>query len=94
MWKDIDMGRSRFNDLVSIAEDHDGLLTAELARQSGFTDSVLARLVQRGRIERASRGVYRLPNFRPVSFHNIAKQYFGQRPTGAPGRWPFLMSPP
>jgi predicted transcriptional regulator of viral defense system len=51
-----------------MAEEHDGLVTAEQARQSGFTDSVLARLVQRGRIERTSRGVYRIPYFPPGRF--------------------------
>ena len=62
------MPRSRFDELVSMAEEHDGLVTAEQARQSGFTDSVLARLVQRGRIERTSRGVYRIPHFPPGRF--------------------------
>ncbi len=57
------MPRSRFDELVTIAEEHDGLVTAEQARESGFTDSVLARLAQRGRLERASRGVYRIPHF-------------------------------
>jgi predicted transcriptional regulator of viral defense system len=55
------MPRSRFEELASMAEEHDGLVTADQARHSGFTDSVLARLVQRGRIERTARGVYRIP---------------------------------
>jgi len=85
MWKDIDMGQSRFNDLVSIAEEHDGLLTAEQARQSGFTDSVLARLVQRGRIERASRGVYRLPNFPPGQFSQYREAVLWAKANRGPG---------
>jgi len=60
--------RSRFDELVSLAEENDGLVTADHARQAGFTDSVLARLVQRGRIERASRGVYRVPYLTPGRF--------------------------
>lgn len=68
LWNDIDMPRSRFDELVTIAEEHDGLVTAEQARQSGVTDSVLARLVQRGRLERTSRGVYRIPYFPPGRF--------------------------
>ncbi|MGH9343354.1 MAG: type IV toxin-antitoxin system AbiEi family antitoxin domain-containing protein [Terriglobia bacterium] len=48
---------------MAIAEEHDGLVTAAQARQSGFTDSVLARLVQRGRLARTSRGVYRIAYF-------------------------------
>jgi predicted transcriptional regulator of viral defense system len=60
--------RSRFGELVSLAEENDGLVTADHARQAGFTDSVLARLVQRGRIERTSRGVYRVPYLTPGRF--------------------------
>jgi len=55
------MPRSRFDELVTLAEEHDGLFTSEQARDSGFTDSVLSRLAQRGRIERTGRGVYRIP---------------------------------
>lgn len=62
------MPRSRFAELVSLAGENDGLVTADHARQAGFTDSVLARLVQRGRIERTSRGVYRVPYVAPGRF--------------------------
>lgn len=55
------MPRTRFDELVTLAEEHDGLFTSEQARDSGFTDSVLSRLAQRGRIERTARGVYRIP---------------------------------
>ncbi|MCC6540360.1 MAG: type IV toxin-antitoxin system AbiEi family antitoxin domain-containing protein [Bryobacterales bacterium] len=55
------MPQTRLDELVALAEEHDGLFTAEQARQSGFTDSVIARLTQRGRLERMSRGVYRIP---------------------------------
>lgn len=62
------MPRSRFSELMSLAEENDGLVTADNARQAGFTDSVLTRLVQRGRIERTSRGVYRVPYLTPGRF--------------------------
>lgn len=62
------MPRSRFDELAALAEDNDGLVTAEQARAEGFTDSVLARLVQRKRIERIARGVYRIPYFSPGQF--------------------------
>ncbi len=52
---------TRFDELVTLAEENDGLFTSEQARDSGFTDSVLSRLAQRGRIERTARGVYRIP---------------------------------
>ena len=62
------MPRSRFDELVALAEEQDGLLTTDQARQAGFTNSVLARLVQRGRIERTARGVYRVPYIPPGRF--------------------------
>ena len=62
------MPRSRFDELVALAEDQDGLLTADQARKAGFTNSVLARLVQRGRLERTARGVYRVPYIPPGRF--------------------------
>lgn len=62
------MPRSRFAELLSLAEENDGLVAADHARRAGFTDSVLARLVQRGRIERISRGVYRVPYLTPGRF--------------------------
>ncbi len=62
------MPRSRFDELVALAEEHDGLLTAKQAREAGVTDSVLARLVRRGRLERTARGVYRIPYFQPDRF--------------------------
>jgi predicted transcriptional regulator of viral defense system len=62
------MPRSRFDELATLAEEYDGLVTAEQARSAGVTDSVLARLVQRERIERVARGVYRIPYFPPGRF--------------------------
>lgn len=62
------MPRSRFDELVALAEDNDGLVTAEQVRAEGFTDSVMARLVQRKRIERIARGVYRIPHLLPGRF--------------------------
>jgi len=54
---------TRFDEMLALAEENDGLLTAKQAREAGIADSVLARLVQRGRLERAARGVYRIPYF-------------------------------
>jgi predicted transcriptional regulator of viral defense system len=54
---------TRFPELIALAEEHDGLLTAKQARDAGIADSVLARLTQRGRLERPARGVYRIPHF-------------------------------
>jgi len=62
------MPRSRFEELIALAEDNDGLVTADQARAEGFTDSVLARLAQRRRIIRIARGVYRIPYLSPGPF--------------------------
>jgi predicted transcriptional regulator of viral defense system len=51
------------DELLPLAEENDGLVTAAQARALGITESVLARLTQRGRLERVARGVYRIPYF-------------------------------
>jgi predicted transcriptional regulator of viral defense system len=55
--------RSRLDELLPLAEQNDGLVTATQARALGIRDSVLARLTQRGKLERVARGVYRIPYF-------------------------------
>ena len=55
--------RSRLEELLPLAEQNDGLVTASQARALGIADSVLARLTQRGTLERVARGVYRIPYF-------------------------------
>jgi predicted transcriptional regulator of viral defense system len=55
--------RSRMDELLPLAEQNDGLVTASQARALGILDSVLARLAQRGKLERVARGVYRIPYF-------------------------------
>ncbi len=50
------MARSRLDKLIKLAEEQDGLLTAASARAAGISDSVLVRLMQRGRLERVARG--------------------------------------
>lgn len=57
------MPRTRMDELIAIAEDNDGLLTSKQARNAGILDSVLVRLAQRGRLERAARGVYRIAHY-------------------------------
>lgn len=58
-----DMPRSRLDELLTLAEQNDGLVTASQARAIGIVDSVLARLTQRGKLERVARGVYRIPYY-------------------------------
>lgn len=55
--------RSRMDELLAIAETNDGFVTATQARLIGIKDSVLARLTQRGKLQRVARGVYRIPYF-------------------------------
>ena len=51
------------DELYVLAEARDGLLTSKEARSAGITDSVLVRLAQRGRLERVSKGVYRISHY-------------------------------
>jgi predicted transcriptional regulator of viral defense system len=51
------------DELYALAEEHDGLLASKEARALGIQDSVLVRLAQRGRLERMSRGVYRIAQY-------------------------------
>ena len=78
------MPRSRFVELAALAEENDGLVTAEQARAAGFTDSVLARLVQRRRIERIARGVYRIPYFSPGQFSQYREAVLWAKATRGP----------
>jgi predicted transcriptional regulator of viral defense system len=80
------MPRSRFHELVSLAEENDGLVTADNARRAGFNDSVLARLVQRGRIERTSRGVYRVPYLTPGKFSQYREAILWAKANRGPAR--------
>src|ERR1035441_4730439 len=57
------MPRTRMDELYALAEEHDGLLASKDARALGIQDSVLVRLAQRGRLERMSRGVYRVAHY-------------------------------
>jgi predicted transcriptional regulator of viral defense system len=77
--------RSRFDELAALAEEHDGLVTAEQARAEGFTDSVLARLVQRRRIARIARGVYRIPYFPPGQFSQYREAVLWAKANRGPG---------
>jgi len=51
------------DELFALAEEQDGLFTSKEARSLGIQDSVLVRLRQRGRLERRSRGVYRIVHY-------------------------------
>lgn len=57
------MPASRMDELFALAEEQDGLFTSKEARSLGIQDSVLVRLRQRGRLERMSRGVYRIAHY-------------------------------
>lgn len=63
MERTVNLPRSRFGELLALAEENDGLVTASRARAIGIVDSVLARLTQRRKLERVARGVYRIPYF-------------------------------
>ena len=78
------MPRSRMDELLAIAEENDGLLTAKQARARGIKDSVLARLTQRGRLERTARGVYRIPYYPPERFSQYREAVLWVRASHGP----------
>jgi predicted transcriptional regulator of viral defense system len=69
---------------MELAEEHDGLLTAKQAREAGVADSVLARLTQRGRLERTARGVYRIPHFPSSRFSQYWEAVLWAKADGGP----------
>lgn len=59
------MPKTHLDSLLELASEHDGLVTTQLAAQAGITRRTLAGMVERGRLERVSRGVYRLAHLLP-----------------------------
>jgi predicted transcriptional regulator of viral defense system len=89
LWKDIDTSisvpHSRFDEIATLAEENDGLITSSRARSAGIADSVLARMVKRGRLERVARGVYRMPYFPPDRFSQYREAILWAQASGGPG---------
>lgn len=62
------MSRTPFADrLYGLAELHDGYFTAAEAMEAGLTTSALVGYVERGTLERKSRGVYRVARYPETS---------------------------
>ncbi len=76
--------RSRINELQAIAENNDGFVTASQARTAGIKDSVLARLTQRGKLQRVARGVYRIPYFPSDRFGQYRESVLWARADSGP----------
>jgi predicted transcriptional regulator of viral defense system len=55
------MPTDRFAELAEIAADQHGLFTLEDARAVGYAANTVAQMARRGRLERVSQGVYRVP---------------------------------
>jgi predicted transcriptional regulator of viral defense system len=80
------MPHSRFDQLAALAEENDGLITSSRARIAGIADSVLVRMVQRGRLERVARGVYRMPHFPEDRFSQYREAILWAQASRGPGR--------
>jgi predicted transcriptional regulator of viral defense system len=78
--------RSRMDELALLAEENDGFFTAEQARNSGVTDSVLTRLAQRKRLERVARGVYRISLFPASRFSQYRESILWVKANRGPQR--------
>ena len=55
------MPTDRFNQLAELAAEQFGVVTLVDTRSVGYHDSSVAQMARRGRLERVSRGVYRIP---------------------------------
>lgn len=55
------MPTRRFTELAELATDQFGLVTIADARNVGYDPNTLAKLAERGQLERVSHGVYRVP---------------------------------
>jgi predicted transcriptional regulator of viral defense system len=55
------MPTDRFAELAEVAADRHGLFTLEDARGVGYAENTIAQMARRGRLERVSQGVYRIP---------------------------------
>jgi predicted transcriptional regulator of viral defense system len=59
------MPTDRFGELAEIAVDQHGYFTLADAREVGYADNTVAQMARRGRLERVSQGVYRIPFLPP-----------------------------
>jgi predicted transcriptional regulator of viral defense system len=57
------MPHSQFQEVMAVAEEHEGLVPASAARAAGIHPNTLVKMANRGRLERVSRGVYRVPAY-------------------------------
>jgi predicted transcriptional regulator of viral defense system len=58
------MPQTHLETILELASENDGLITTRSAAEAGISRRALAGMVRRGRLERISRGVYRLPQAR------------------------------
>ena len=62
------MPTDRFAELAELAADQHGFFTLADARAVGYADNTVAQMARRGRLERVSQGVYRIPFLPPGPF--------------------------
>jgi predicted transcriptional regulator of viral defense system len=74
------------DELFALAEEQDGLFTSKEARSLGIQDSVLVRLKQRGRLERMSRGVYRIAHYPAERFAQYREAILWAQASNGPER--------
>jgi predicted transcriptional regulator of viral defense system len=55
------MPTDRFTELAEVAADHHGYFGLDESRSVGYADNTIAQMARRGRIDRVSQGVYRIP---------------------------------
>jgi predicted transcriptional regulator of viral defense system len=59
------MPTDRFTKLAEVAANRHGLFTLDDARAAGYAENTVAQMARRGRLDRVSQGVYRIPFLPP-----------------------------
>ena len=66
---------NQLHEILNLAKQNKGVLTTAMVVKAGFSRGSLKYLVDNGRLERAERGVYTLPDAWEDEFVNIQTRY-------------------
>ena len=62
-------------EIINMAEENNGVITTAMVVDAGFSRGILKYLVDRGKLEKATRGVYTLPDAWEDEFVNLQSRY-------------------
>lgn len=62
-------------EIINMAKENNGVITTAMVVDAGFSRGILKYLVDRGKLEKATRGVYTLPDAWEDEFVNLQSRY-------------------